>query len=199
MNDDIVVRLIDALIPFSLLLAVLVAIWLLREPLSQAIPGVRRVKVAGVELELAGAALVHERSDRLRDSRLAESLVERATAVQDRLSDFRVLWVDDWPENNEVERRFLRRAGATVVNALTTDDALRELRSDDVDLVITDFDRDGNLRAGIELAASMRKLGHHQPVLAFIGEVDASRPNPAHIDLVTDHPDVLLARVLDIA
>ncbi|MBD7917028.1 hypothetical protein H9657_01865 [Cellulomonas sp. Sa3CUA2] len=190
---------INALFPLSLVIAGVMVVWLLREPITRAIPSVRHVKVAGVELELAGKALVDHRREQLKDPWLAEGLVERAAGLRERLTDFRILWVDDSPENNQIERRFLRRAGATVVNALSTEEGLQELRRDDIDVVITDFRRDGKRDAGIEFAALVFDKGHRQPILAYIGSVNPDRPTPAHIEMVTDHPDVLLARVLDIA
>ncbi|MCR6706601.1 MAG: response regulator [Cellulomonas sp.] len=51
------------------------------------------------------------------------------------------MWVDDHPENNQVKRRFLRRAGAIVINALSTHEALGEPLRDDIDVIVTDFER----------------------------------------------------------
>jgi len=195
--------MIQAVLPVAVIIAVIIAVivivWWLREPLGSALAGMRHLKVAGVELELAGQALVDDRADQLKSPRLAEDLVERAVGLRDRLADFRILWVDDHPSNNQVERRFLRRAGATVINALSTREALGELLRDDVDVIVTDFERVGDRLAGIDFAMSAREAGCRQPILAYIGNADPSRPAPPHISLVTDHPDELLSRVLDIA
>ncbi|MCR6704761.1 MAG: hypothetical protein NVV66_08715 [Cellulomonas sp.] len=199
MSDEVVVALISAVLPVTVTIAIVVIVWWLREPLGKALTGVRHVKVAGLELELAAKALVEDRADRLKDPRLADDLVERAADLRDRLVDFRILWVDDHPENNQVERRFLRRAGATVINALSTHEALGELLRDDIDVIVTDFERGGDSSAGRDLAASAREAGCLQQILAYVGYADPSRGAPPHISLVTDHPDELLSRVLDIA
>lgn len=199
MAGDTVVALIEALLPVSLVIAVVLIVWILRDPIKAAIPGIQHVKVAGVELQIAGKELLEKSGNEFKDPAFADELVQRASELRDRLADFRVLWVDDEPRNNLLERRFLRRAGATVVNALSTEDALIELRRDDFDVVVTDFRRGERVDAGPDLAARAFEEGHRQPVLAYVGRADPSRPAPQHIQLVTDHPDVLIARLLDIA
>jgi CheY-like chemotaxis protein len=89
------------------------------------------------------------------------------------LSDLRsVLWVDDYPENNAFEVESLDRKGVRVVQARSTDEALRILESrSDVDAVITDMGRreDGVERpdAGIELTTQLRARRPELPVLVY--------------------------------
>lgn len=199
MSDDVAVAIISEIGRVTLALIVALILWLLRKQISAVLPRLHHVKVAGLELQLAAAALSESRGDRLKSPHAAETLVEHAASLRQRLEGFRILWVDDSPANNDVERRFLRSAGATVVNALSTAEAMRELGRDDFDVMVTNFRRDGSPVAGIELAALAFDEGYRLPVLGYIGDVDPRRPTPPHIEKVTNHPDVLIERLLDIA
>ena len=53
----------------------------------------------------------------------------------------RVLWVDDFPANNEYERKRLRPHGIVFDNVVSTDEAVEQLRNETYDLVITDLGR----------------------------------------------------------
>jgi len=53
----------------------------------------------------------------------------------------RVLWVDDNPANNELERKLLRGHGIVFDNVVSTGEALEQLANDSYDLVITDLGR----------------------------------------------------------
>jgi CheY-like chemotaxis protein len=53
----------------------------------------------------------------------------------------RVLWVDDNPANNELERKRLRPHGIVFDNVVSTEEALRQLEDENYDLVITDLGR----------------------------------------------------------
>jgi CheY-like chemotaxis protein len=108
-----------------------------------------------------------------------------------------VLWVDDMPSNNTTERRFLRAAGVTVVNAVSTADALAELARDDFDIVITDQRRPESPQAGTELA---RQVTKDYPGIIVIGYVSVQPPTtPDGFLGVTTRPGTLLQLVLDAA
>jgi CheY-like chemotaxis protein len=56
----------------------------------------------------------------------------------------RVLWVDDRPANNEIERKLLRPHGIVFDNVVSTDEAVEQLGAESYDLVITDLGREGS-------------------------------------------------------
>jgi len=56
----------------------------------------------------------------------------------------RVLWVDDRPANNEVERKLLRPHGIVFDSVVSTAEAIEQLVSETYDLVITDLGRQGS-------------------------------------------------------
>ena len=107
-----------------------------------------------------------------------EDVNEVAILIQS-LSSFvagrRILWVDNHPENNRLERSALVRWGVKVQTRRTTEDALAELRNvkdTPFDLVISDWFRGGQPE-GQKLAELMRTEKLAVPIL-FYFSVDRS-------------------------
>ncbi len=65
----------------------------------------------------------------------------------------RVLWVDDRPANNEVERQLLRPHGIVFDSVVSTTEAVEQLANDSYDLVITDLGRRGSSNRSASAAA----------------------------------------------
>ena len=74
----------------------------------------------------------------------------------------RVLWVDDNPANNEVERKLLRPRGIVFDNVVSTEEALEQIVNENYDLVITDLGRRKSSDRSVDAGATF--LEH--PVLA---------------------------------
>ena len=91
----------------------------------------------------------------------------------------RVLWVDDEPANNEVERSLLGGDGIVFDNVMSTAEAIAQLRLSSYDLVITDLgrrassDRSGD--AGRELLTSPVIADGGPPVVVYAGWSAARR------------------------
>jgi len=81
----------------------------------------------------------------------------------------RVLWVDDHPENNLEERRFLESQRIAVYAATSTDDALKLLAMYDgrYDAVISDMGRGEESLAGLKLVEAMREGGDETPFYMY--------------------------------
>ena len=93
----------------------------------------------------------------------------------------RVLWVDDYPENNSSEISALAKLQIEVDTVRSTDEALAQLRDansehNSFDLVISDWTRDddGPL-AGLQLLRKLRKAGHAQPVVFYHGTFGSTK------------------------
>jgi PleD family two-component response regulator len=129
----------------------------------------------------------------------ADRLAQRINRVADLLAQTRILWVDDQPLGNRAERSYLRVVGATVVNVLTTAEALDALARDDFTLVINDMGRKESgtfvTQAGEELATRMRAQGFGQSIIGYVGVL---RPLPASWFGITNKPDVLMNLVVDV-
>lgn len=79
----------------------------------------------------------------------------------------RVLWVDDNPQNNEAEKRFLEQRKIAVYQAETTEDALALLAMYDYGAVISDMNREDRPLAGLELVREMRRRRDKTPYYLY--------------------------------
>ena len=73
-----------------------------------------------------------------------------------------VLWVDDNPANNELERKLLRPRGIVFDNVVSTEEALEQIVNENYDLVITDLGRRKSSDRSVDAGATF--LEH--PVIA---------------------------------
>jgi CheY-like chemotaxis protein len=97
--------------------------------------------------------------------------------VQPPLTGRNILWVDDNPDNNIFEVRYLEQLGAAISHAASTAQALAHVSSRDTDLVISDMSRfeDGQRRslAGVELLDRVRQLqeggARSVPIIFYMG------------------------------
>jgi CheY-like chemotaxis protein len=96
---------------------------------------------------------------------------------RDILTPKRILWVDDRPANNTWERASMENYNIKFVLSRSTEDALRELASDDFDAIISDMGRPPDPQAGYTLLKSVRSLGIGIPYFIYAG----SRA-PEHIE-----------------
>ena len=126
------------------------------------------------------------------------SVARRARVVRSLLHGARALWVDGNPGNNLYERTVLASLGVSTDVALSTVDALYMAGRLKYDLILSDMNRGGNPRAGIELLdeLTLRKL--ITPVLYYVGELDRARGTPPGAFGITNRPDQLLHYVLDV-
>lgn len=85
----------------------------------------------------------------------------------------RVLWVDDRPANNELERKLLREHGIVFDNVVSTREAIEQLANESYDLVITDLSRpdssDQSRSAGATFLAHPVLRQGGPPVIVYAG------------------------------
>lgn len=106
-----------------------------------------------------------------------------------------ILWVDDEPDNNHLEARPLQDAGATIVFARSTREAIDQAQRMRFDLVISDIVRGNDASAGLHMTRELAASGLNAPVIFYVGQ--AKKPVPADAFGITDRPDELLHLVLD--
>lgn len=105
--------------------------------------------------------------------KLVESLgPERETKKPKKL----VLWVDDRPDNNAIERQSMAAYNIDFVLAQSTGHALAALRKQRFDAIISDMGRPPDSRAGYTLLEAVRASGHHTPYFIYAGS-----KAPAHV------------------
>jgi CheY-like chemotaxis protein len=106
-------------------------------------------------------------------SELVKSLgPERETKKRRKL----VLWVDDRPDNNVIERRSMEAYNIDFVLAQSTGQALAQLRKQQFDAIISDMGRPPDSRAGYTLLEAVRGSGDQIPYFIYAGSGD-----PAHV------------------
>ena len=106
-------------------------------------------------------------------SELVKSLgPERETKKRGKL----VLWVDDRPDNNVIERRSMAAYNIDFVLAQSTGQALAELRKQQFDAIVSDMGRPPDSRAGYTLLEAVRGSGDQTPYFIYAGSRD-----PRHV------------------
>jgi CheY-like chemotaxis protein len=169
-----------------------------RKEIPRALSRLQRFSSGGLEIELAIVDLKTAQPDAPVSDENAGAVARRVKHNFAVIRGGRVLWVDNKPMGNTGERTFLRSAGISVTNALSTEEGLDQLRRDDYDVVITNQSRGGVQNAGEELADLAWAHDSKVPFIAYIGTVDPERPTPAHFRGVTNRPDELVHFVLDV-
>ncbi len=113
------------------------------------------------------------------------------------LSGHSILWVDDNPINNTYESSILKRLGASIVTARSTEEALALLNIDSYDLIISDIHRmesgRENPAAGYDLLDAVMQREPDSTLVfytASVARVNSSRTSAAYG--VADNPTQLL-------
>jgi CheY-like chemotaxis protein len=110
-------------------------------------------------------------------SKLVKSLgPEREITTRRKL----ILWVDDRPDNNIIERRSMAAYNIDFVLAQSTGQALAELRKQQFDAIISDMGRPPDSRAGYTLLEAMRGSGDQTPYFIYAGSRAAAHVREAH-------------------
>lgn len=82
-----------------------------------------------------------------------------------KLKGKRILWVDDYPVNNEYPIKILSQAGVDFDVALNTEKGLEFLSKTKYDLVISDMGRGNDRTAGLDLIKKMKERNIDTPII----------------------------------
>jgi len=220
---DTILRAVEILIPCSWPLTILAILFLFRHQLREFLPNLgkrlTKAEIAGTKWEfsevvvnaLQDAVVQGAEEYKNEPEKLVEFVREqvnklpaiRTLAPLDelRLVGQSILWVDDRPMNNVYEASLLKRLGASIVFARSTEEALGFLERDSYDLVISDVHRvengKSNPEAGYELLQALLRKGEKMPLIFYTGSVarlDRSKAQAAFG--AADHPSQLINLVL---
>ena len=108
-----------------------------------------------------------------------------------------VLWVDNVPENNRRERRWLQELGAEVVPVLSNEEAVDEAKRQPFQVAISDIDRNG-AEPGSLLGTKLYGAGINIPIVFFVAELDPGRPPPFGGVGITNDPALLLKMTIEV-
>ena len=144
--------------------------------------GVFEAKAKTQEIEAAaslGAAIAKHEGELHPDNKISTEnesfkipgLVNRVfqPRVIRRLTNRRILWVDDRPENNFFERRALEALGIQFTISTSTDDALKKLHQNNYDVIISDMGRPPDKRAGYTLLDEIQTMEINTPFIIYAG------------------------------
>jgi CheY-like chemotaxis protein len=95
---------------------------------------------------------------------------------------YRVLWVDDRPDNNIHERRAFEAMGLSFTLAFSTNEALERLSKEKFAAIISDMGRREGPREGYVLLDAIRKKGDNTPFFIYAGS-----NAPEHKRETTEH------------
>jgi CheY-like chemotaxis protein len=90
-------------------------------------------------------------------------------ARQGRDTSRRLLWVDDRPENNVLEREAFESAGFEITLALSTTQALQATQGTNFAAIISDMGRKEGPREGYNLLETLRSQGNATPFFVYAG------------------------------
>jgi DNA-binding response OmpR family regulator len=79
----------------------------------------------------------------------------------------RLLWVDDNPDNNRVEKAYLEKHNITVYQVKSSEEALTSLSLYQYTAIISDMGRNGEVLAGLNLLKAIRERGNLTPFLMY--------------------------------
>ena len=178
-------RWLDAFASAFAFLAVLAAAvalaYVFRRQLRQLVAelGIARFSALGVNVEFAeDRAVAAYRKQGLGEPSAADlrRIRDAAEHLAPLAAGRRILWVDDDPAGNRLERETFLSWRIEVQTRRSTDDALAELRPRDepYDLVISDWTREGEpggTEAGPRLAQAMGEDGFRVPIVFYHGHV----------------------------
>jgi CheY-like chemotaxis protein len=211
-TGDQLAHIIGAITTLLWVLLAAYVIWLLRQPLAAAVGRLATFEAFGVKFALSGGAaldaaieLAQKNPDWPVEVPAADrkAALDRANANRSVFEGAEILWVDDRPSNNRNEARMLRSFGALITFAATTEEALRALRigaeqHQPFDIILSDISRDlpgSDPTAGLTMLPQLRDAGFQQPVVFYVGRLNAGVPAGAFG--VTNRPDQLLQLVID--
>lgn len=131
-------------------------------------------KQAEAAAALTAAAAARPDADLTPES-TAQSAREAAEVVADavtprtlrKASRATVLWVDDQPDNNIYERQSLQALGIKFVFANSTEEALKHIKNQRFDAIISDMGRPPDSRAGYTLLQYLRTSGDKTPYIIY--------------------------------
>jgi CheY-like chemotaxis protein len=116
-----------------------------------------------------------ELSQQARAYAAESSVIRRATLVESALNGARILWVDDHPEWNILERRSFESLGMSVLPVESTRSAVASLRSETFDVIVSDITREERTSEGVEVLSALREVSS-APVIYYVGTVKGSAP-----------------------
>ncbi len=162
--------------------------WRVRADLPSDDPQIRRAalelagKIAAAIARTSGPGAAPPRAPRADKPTTDEAMRLIKTLGHERAGSSarrRILWVDDRPDNNIIERQSMAAYNISFVLARSTGEALAELRKQQFDAIISDMGRFPDFRAGYTLLEAVRGSGDQTPYFIYAGSRNAAHVSEA--------------------
>lgn len=131
-----------------------------------------------------------------------ESSTTKALPLQSQRRKRKVLWVDDYPTNNERLIKSYRSRGIDFDLVIDNDQAIERLQNNNYDLVISDMKHESDKEAGLHLLRWLRKLPSPPPAIVFSGigpgDYRYDEALEAGATLVTSDPHLLALKLKEL-
>jgi len=212
---DYILKLIEIIPKIGWLLVTIVLLIFLFPELKSVISKVNSFKGYGIEVELKTSIekynknIVRSNKDSIITIQSQEQIVNRVQLLTPYLKDreYKILWVDDHPENNVYVAKILEEIGLTI-EPVTKSDAALELLSQakqdttlqQYNLVITDFGKDDMHEInGEQFANKLKYIDYFLPVIIYSSSYQPGENGmPYTIFASANRPDYLINYVLDV-
>jgi CheY-like chemotaxis protein len=158
------------------------------------VAGIKKLSITdeGIELERAvktATEVISEREGSADTKEIHRSLARLPLGK-------RILWVDDHPDGNSLEKASIEAAGITVIQALSNKEASEKFAGVDFHLVISDISRD-NEESGLDLPRTLCvDRNRIPPIIYYVRNVEAVRTSDGYP--VTSKPSRLFEWIGDI-
>lgn len=126
------------------------------------------------------------------------SISRRLVRSSPLLINIHLLWIDDFPNNNIYEMKFLRDLGIHIDTAVSSEEAERSLASNYYDLVLSDIGRGDNPTAGTDFMQKRASEGHPLPPVIFYSSSKRHSAATSAAFGITNYAEELFHLVIDV-
>lgn len=125
-------------------------------------------------------------------------LMDRMARVKELRIPFQLLWIDDHPEWSQSEIHLVQSLGVTVTIVESSQDARNALEAGKYDLVVSDINREGNTKAGVDFLSQIAGSLLYRPFIFYVGQLNQQRGTPPFAFGITNWPNELLHLIMDV-
>lgn len=125
-------------------------------------------------------------------------LMDRMARVKELRIPFQLLWIDDHPEWSQSEIHLVQSLGVTVTIVESSQDARNALEAGKHDLVVSDINREGNSKAGVDFLSQIAGSLLYRPFIFYVGQLNQQRGTPPFAFGITNWPNELLHLIMDV-
>jgi CheY-like chemotaxis protein len=219
MSETFWIEIVRIVPTIFMLILISIGLIIVRRPVLKLLEKITHLQAFGVDVNFKEVAKENLRAaiksytfdPNMPDDKLQE-IINKAESLQDRLKGARILWVDDTPLANANIHHFLNQFGVIIDNTTRTDEAIAALRwsANAYKVIVTDMNRDGNGRAGLDLLEGISTLQDEMrtkpdvpmldipPVIVFVNENKPELGIPKGALKITDRVDELLTVMFEI-